>query len=368
MSNVDFKNDGLVQEKTLFLIDTPIQMFNVQEAISEYKIEYYDVMTLDCCRADAYLQLMNLIKHLTPRHAIHVPKVVGSIEDRIGIYAQHIDFLIQQRYTKVIFSNIRQQWQRDIVCSLPDCKIVLMDEGNATLSFYHFLFSNRIFFDFPPDPDHERAERAAKTRKKFGISVNQPDRLELFTIFSLPALPWLSLRKNSMNALSRFHTINDKNQVLILGAGVVEIKYLTADEYIFLLNRVKSHYPDKHIIYQPHRISPPELIEQIKIRTQFEIMRLDQPVEKWLHQNNNPPATVVSLISTALSTCSLCFPALDVVMLDPPKKVWSKVENTHVFNISKCNNSEMLHCAIDFLRLDNKIKILKLSSFEENVD
>jgi hypothetical protein len=351
-------------EKTLFLIDTPIQIFNVREAIKEYNIEYYDVMTLDCCRADAYTQLMRLIMELKPQNAIHVPKVVGTVAERISIYAQHLAFLRGQGYDRIVFSNIRQQWQRDVVCSVPDCKIVLMDEGNATLSFYHFLFSKGVFFDFPEDPDCERAKLAAKTREQFGISVNQPDSLELFTIFPLQVLPWLNIRQNRMSALSRLHTTINKDQVLILGAGVVEIKYLSADEYIFLLNKVKSFYPDKHIIYQPHRISSPELIEQIKDRTHYEIMRLEQPAEQWLFQHSNPPATVISLISTALSTCSLCFPSLDIVMLDPPAQVWSKVENTHVFNISQCNNSEMLHCAIDFLRADKAIKNLKINSME----
>ncbi|MFN6970302.1 MAG: polysialyltransferase family glycosyltransferase [Rheinheimera sp.] len=351
-------------KKTLFLIDTPIQMFNVLEAIKEYAIEHYDVMTLDCCRADAYTQLMRLIMDLKPQHEIHVPKVVGSVAERISIYAQHLPFLRQQGYERVIFSNIRQQWQRDIVCSLPGSHIVLMDEGNATISFYHFLFSKRIFFDFPADPDQERAMLAAKTREEFGILVKQPESLELFTIFPLRPLPWLNIRKNKMTAVSRVHLSTNQEQVLILGAGVVEIKYLTADEYIYLLSKVKSLYPDKHIIYQPHRISSPELIEKINQSTGFEIMRLDQPAEQWLYQHPNPPATVVSLISTALSTCSLCFPALDIVMLDPPERIWSKVEHTHVFNITQCNNSQMLHCAIDFLRADQAIQCLKIKLME----
>src|SRR5690606_6149742 len=132
--------------RALFVIDTPAQVFNLQEALREYDIEDYDIITSDCCRADAYSQLQELLSGLTPAHLIQVPRVSGAIEDRISIYAQHLPWLKQQGYPLVFFSNIRQQWQRDIVCSLLGSKIVLMDDGNATLMFYHFLFRHQHFF------------------------------------------------------------------------------------------------------------------------------------------------------------------------------------------------------------------------------
>ncbi|HJS15149.1 MAG TPA: hypothetical protein VJ795_08765, partial [Rheinheimera sp.] len=114
--------------KALFVVDTPAQIFNLKEALDAYKVNDYDIIICDCCRADAYAQLRSQISSLAPANVIEVPRVEGDVRERIAIYAQHLPWLKQQNYSLVFFSNIRQQWQRDIVCSLRSAKAVLMDD------------------------------------------------------------------------------------------------------------------------------------------------------------------------------------------------------------------------------------------------
>ncbi|OBP15394.1 hypothetical protein A5320_08510 [Rheinheimera sp. SA_1] len=341
--------------KALFVIDTPGQVFNLKEALISYNIDEYDIIVNDCCRADAYQQLVVLLQSLSPRNLIIVPRVTGSVESRISIYAQHLPYLTHQHYQRVFFSNIRQQWQRDIVCSLPQAQATLMDDGNASLVFYYVLFSKQQFFDFPLDSDQQRAHLAAQIRSKWQVSVQQPAKLELFTLFSLPELPWLSVRQNQMSAMTKVHQNIAHDHVLILGSGFVELNYITVNNYIELLQKTQALFPGKTIIYQPHRISSVELINTIKQNTSFEVMRLEQPVEQWLFNHPTPPARVVSYISMALSTCALCFPALQVICVDPGMDAWTGALQSHVWNVTQCNNYQSIQIIMDYLKNDSSI-------------
>lgn len=346
--------------RALFVIDTPAQVFNLQEALCEYDIEDYDIITCDCCRADAYSQLQQLLSGLKPAHLIQVPRVIGAIEDRISIYAQHLPWLKRQGYPLVFFSNIRQPWQRDIVCSLSDAKVVLMDDGNATLVFYRFLFSLGLFFDFPADPDAACAELASLTRQKYQVSIDPPAQLELFTVFDLPALPWLSIRKNLLQTIKQRFSRVDEHAVLLLGGGETELNYLSEDHYIALLQQVVALFPDKRIQYVPHRITNQAFVQRIGLELPVAIVQQHLPIEDWLRVQTLPPATVVGFYSMALTTIAHCFDGIRVISVDPGLNTWSSAASSHVWNLTRCNNLQMIETIMDYLRSCKTIEIKQL--------
>ncbi|MDF3125828.1 hypothetical protein [Rheinheimera sp. 1928-s] len=343
--------------RALFVIDTPSQVFNLQEAVREYGIDDYDIITCDCCRADAYSQLQQLLTRLKPTHLIQVPRVSGAIEDRISIYAQHLPWLKQQGYQLVFFSNIRQQWQRDIVCSLSGPKLVLMDDGNAPLVFYRYLFSQGLFFDFPADPDTVRAQQALLARQKYQVCTQPPAHLELFTVFDLPALPWLSICKNPLQAMKQHFPIVDEQAVLLLGGGETQLSYLSEDHYIALLRKVVALFPGKCIHYVPHRITNPDFVARIRLELPVAIMQQHLPIEDWLRQQATPPATVVGFYSMALTTIAHCFSGLRVISVDPGLSTWINAASSHVWNLTRCNNLQVIEAIMDYLRLCEGIEI-----------
>lgn len=343
--------------RALFVIDTPSQVFNLHEAVREYGIEDYDIITCDCCRADAYSQLQQLLTRVQPTHLIQVPRVSGTVEERISVYAEHVPWLKQQGYQWVFFSNIRQQWQRDIVCSLSGSKLVLMDDGNATLVFYRYLFSQGIFFDFPVDPDIARAQQALLTRQKYQICTLPPAQLELFTVFDLAALPWLSIRNNPLQAMTQRFPVVDDHTVLLLGGGETELNYLSEDHYIELLRKVVELFPGKRIQYVPHRITNPDFVDRIGIELPVAIVQPNLPVEDWLRQQSTAPATVVGFYSMALTTIASCFDGIRVISVDPGLSTWSGAASSHVWNLTRCNNLQVIEAIMDYLRVCKSIEI-----------
>lgn len=348
--------------KALFVIDTPSQVFNLQEALKEYQISVYDIIICDCCRADAFIQLQQLLSRLDPEHLIEVPRITGPVEDRIHIYAQHLPWLKRQQYSQVFFSNIRQQWQRDIVCSLPDSQAVLMDDGNATLVFYRYLFSQQQFFDFPLDTNTQRAQSASQARLDHQISITPPMSLELFTVFDLPELPWLSIRRNHLLAMKHQFLDVNNNEVILLGGGETELNYLSEIQYIQLLKQVSAMFLGRKISYVPHRITKSEFVEQIRQQVPLQILQPNQPIEDWFRQQIVPPATVVGFYSMALTTIALSFNSIRVISIDPGIEVWRDAELSHVWNLTKCNNLQVIESIMDYMRNWDAIEILTLDN------
>lgn len=347
--------------RALFVIDTPSQVFNLQEALREYGVDDYDIITCDCCRADAYAQLQHLLTRLKPAHLIQVPRVSGAIEERISIYAQHLPWLKQQGYQLVFFSNIRQQWQRDIVCSLSGPKLILMDDGNATLVFYRYLFSQGMFFDFPADPDAVRAKQALLTRQNYQVCTLPPAQLELFTIFDLQPFPWLSIRNNALLAMKQQFADVDADTLLLLGGGETQLNYLSEDHYIALLRRVVGLFPGKVVQYVPHRITDPVFVNRIRLELSVGIVQQQLPIEDWLRQQTKPPATIVGFYSMALTTIASCFDGIRVISVDPGLSTWNNAASSHVWNLTRCNNLQVIEAIMDHLKISKGIEIKTLN-------
>ena len=87
--------------RTLFIIDTPSQVYNIIDAIAVYKIDNYDVIINDCNRADTYQQLQARLAELNPSQLFEVPRVEGQISKRIEAYGKFIQSFIQTGYTNV---------------------------------------------------------------------------------------------------------------------------------------------------------------------------------------------------------------------------------------------------------------------------
>lgn len=195
---------------------------------------------------------------------------------------------------------------------------------------------------------------------RLGVDIVEPTKLELFTIFSLDELPWLSVRHNPLSKMQKIHNQFDDEHILFLGIGAVELKYITPESYIELLRKSAKLFAKEKVIYQPHRISSVELVQRIAAETNFTIMQTNKPIEEWLRCNEYPPATVVSFFSMALSTCALCFPALKVVSLAPKIDLWQGAMDSHVWNMTKCNNLQIIEIIMNYLRQDPRVEVIDL--------
>ncbi|MGY5796118.1 polysialyltransferase family glycosyltransferase [Rheinheimera faecalis] len=343
-------------ERALFLIDTPSHVINVREALKSYSLTEYDLMINDCNRADTFIQLKAMIGTLTPPSKIvEVAKVEGGLNERIHAYAQHLPFLLSRQYSHVFISSTRQHWQRDIVCSLNISKIVLLDDGNATIPFYEYFFSKGIFFDFPDDPDIQRRSKAAEIRNYYNISIVEPTKIELFTYFDLKPLPWLSIKRNSLTSLQKDHKKIDDSLVYIIGVGAVTVKYTSQADYLDLLNRTRALMPDKTFCYIPHRIESQELIDDIE-KIGFLVNRLNMPIENWIYQLDVAPCTVLSYYSTALFTCATMFKSIRTISIQPDMSTWLGAKSSHVWNLKSCNNYQLVETIYKYLNADKSIE------------
>lgn len=329
--------------KALFLVDTPHQVFNLLQAVTTYNIDIYDIVICDACRADAFEQLKKGLFELNARYTYVCQDKYGSIEDRIESYGRYINLLQSEDYTWVFFCNIRQIWQRDIVCSLPKSKVVLMDDGNSNVVFYKYMISKGVYFNFPPSNlPYSEQKNIDALRCRFGIRVDSPLNLEMFTVYDLKPNEFVSIKRNTLDNLCFRHEMVDEERVVFLGAGVVTVGCMEENQYIQLLQNSIKLFPNKKFVYIPHRIESEQLVENTCKQLGIEYMRLGQPIESWLKKHNKPPKFIVSLFSTALFHCSLCFPSLKVISVMTEDEIWEPAKNAHVWNVCGYDSYELI--------------------------
>ena len=233
-----------------------------------------------------------------------------------------------------------------------------MDDGNATVIFYEYLFIHQKFFDFPFDSDDARRQLAHQTREKLKIETKELPSLSLFTMFNLPSLPWLTVVNNPLLHLQKMHKELNQNQVFILGVGAVTVGYIALEKYVTLIAKTAQVFAGKSITYVPHRIESDLLLSKIQALG-IAVQRFNKPIENELAEREEVPATIVSYHTTALFTCARMFPHIDVVCVQPLMSTWADAADSHVWNFTACNNLQGLEMVYKYIDKEPGIRTIK---------
>lgn len=101
-----------------------------------------------------------------------------------------------------------------------------------------------------------------------------------------------------------------KKNLLILGNGFIEKKFISKNSYVEFLKKIKKKYKDYQINYYPH---PVEKKENFKIYSDLKIIENKEPIETYLANQKRVPEIILGSYSTALFTLSLFLKKIDLV-------------------------------------------------------
>lgn len=128
---------------------------------------------------------------------------------------------------------------------------------------------------------------------------------------------------------------NNKNVVYFIGSNLINAGVISkAEDYLKSLHKIKSCYPEKKIIYMPHRFESLEVIDKIR-EFGFEIKELDHIIEIAFLEEEIYPYTIASFYSTALYSMSKLFPKANVDFFQIDKNYISSKFTNHVKTVEK---------------------------------
>lgn len=289
----------MTTKSALFLIQTPLHVFNAREAMSCFDITY---CTFVIVTSDNNQKWRQMIEQTLPDNAnvIYCLRDDFNIERSSQATAECIRHLKTQTFDYVFFCDARLYIFTDIVNSLNHPMTYLMDDGTGILLAVDSLNKTGIYYDRAKSSSAQRQQLIIDLKKRYGLWDLQQTPYDLFTVFDFEPSEHFDIVNNPLNQLSKRHTKTATNDILILGQPFIRLKHLTLDNYLLCLRGICHLYPDKNIQYLPHPREDEEELKHITDHCDFTIISTLLTAEAFLLQHDCPPQTVTGFYSTSL--------------------------------------------------------------------
>jgi len=259
--------------KSLLFVESPLQLLNANEAISEFNLKNYEVVVRLSNKKENDTQIKYLIKYLNIQNIKYASIRVDDkgITDYIKLLMYKYKYLIK-KVEKVFIGNYDSGFFKLIMKQFTKEQIILLDDGSKTLAIQK-QFSESNFYN-------------------------------LFTMYNVETMNNQLIYNNRYNKI----TTNLKNlkfnydEILFLGMQLSEIGIITEKEYIRLVVEIANIYKNYTIIYVTHRGESESKLEKIKEIKNISIQNYSYPIELLGIFESSIPNKVISFYSTAVLT------------------------------------------------------------------
>lgn len=294
-------------KKSLSIVNTSIQLINCIEAIHHYECTYNYLLI---GQFNIYPERIKKIQKMLedPFFSQHFKKIyylpyqfssknplrfVGYLVSAmkfafIIFFSKKFDFCFYGVYTDVIMRPITYL----IKYKNKKSNICLVDEGVRILADANLRIKQ--------EPLILRQEQKSKCFiRDFCLSIVRRwlvPNLNYFTIYSLPYLKRDTIVLNDYSYLKSnnpYHYDFKQNAIVLIGQPFIELKFVEAQTYISILNKIFTLYQGRPIYYVPHPIESlypkyiPREIEFITTTLPIEILLLGSNVSTLIGFNSS---------------------------------------------------------------------------------
>lgn len=334
--------------RALALVESPFHLICLNEAISEMAITELDVFVVTSHQSRNFTQLQTvksyfpkLISSMVTWHYGNTDEATGpDLNARIGVYALPFKKFRDRAYGRLILSDFRSQWQKDIASAMSGTDTWMLDDGTATLSFLYFHLPAGKQFSLPVYGSAVRREEAARIKVSYGLGPEVPGNISLFTIFGTHVPENTQFMTNHLRALRKEFKEVDESTAVIIGSKVVERDFCDVQEYQQFIDSILKRCPE-NVIYIPHRGQTQSFNEELLAAfPALKIEYIDLPLELWLREQDRPPASLHGFVSTAFYVASSAFQQIKLYCYAPTENMLKRADELGVYGSDCFTNSE----------------------------
>lgn len=307
-------------KKNLFVVASPLQIINANEAINYFSLINNVFVVIYNSNDIHNIQIDNILKNIKTDEVI---KIKPSRNGKFFEYVKIIRYLKKYIYNYLFIGDMGSI-NRVIIPNLKKDKVFLIDDGIGTIDYYNnFLKNSNI----------NKYKFSILRFLLLGFKINIKDSINLFTYFDFNKNNNIEIVKNNLTCLKNRLNSSSNNfyddDIFFLGQPFDACKKL--EEYkddLYTLYKNKN----KKIIYIPHRYEPKEQTELIKNLEYVEFLKLNEPVEMFFINNNIYPKYVVSHITTALITLKMIYNSSKIEYIKLEKNIVNQEIYNHILN------------------------------------
>ena len=316
-------------KKNLFVINSPLQLLNSQEAI--YKFELKNIIIVAIYNRSVK-NIEQIEAQLEKIDCDEIVRFNPLKEGKLQGYVKLIKYLKRYNYEYIFTGEIEDFRFRAIVANLNKTKLFLLDEGTSIIILYENLIKKN------------RINKFKLKSIKFilnGLKINLKDTISFFTYYDFKPLNNGVVVKNKLEYLKKDFNVDkfvDDDTLFFLGQTLNIFE--DVKEFKISLKRIIDKNKGKQIVYIPHR----EDKETIKIVQSFSqninILELNQPIENYFIENKIYPKNLVSYYTTALITLKILFvdSSIKYIKINNPNFKINSLELNVIYKYFKKNN------------------------------
>ena len=253
-------------------------------------------------------QLQLLYTTFLPAQLIHVVlQKQGDLTERIASYSWLVAEFTAISFDAVLIGDIRQQWMQDIACAVSSKRVVVVDDGAATLALHDYVLKPNDFL-LPVS-----MYQSAPVRRKFALQIKkaqglalQQKKVSIFSIYNLGSAS--EGLKNEFRALMSGFCAVEQDEWHFIGSPVVEKGIISEALYNKAVEDALAECPvSARAVYYVHRAEDVTVKQRYLMDLGYEIRTNDLPYEMHLVEQSLKPRWITGLHSTCLFNLKLMF-------------------------------------------------------------
>lgn len=240
-------------------------------------------------------------------------------------------------YNYLFFSNLGSI-HKLLLANIPRQHSIYIDDGVETITRY-----NQVFLPNKLNKINLRQLRFVIAGLK--IKITQP--IDFFTYFDLKPFRNSKIIHNDLSHFRKKYLTNTfkQDEIFFLGQPLVKTHLVSADDYFYYIDKTIAAFPNKKIIYIPHRNE--NISDRLKSyeSDKFAINILNLPVELYFLKNNIYPHHIISFLTTSLFTLKPLYPEtlLNYIYISQEKILERHKDVEGVYDFIKSQKIPRLH-------------------------
>lgn len=313
--------------KSVFLVKSPLQLINALEAKYYYKLDDSDCVLIIMADGKSYPQMMALARSQNEWKNIlllnrvpllfsnpwHIEKINYDELDvlrktifrgtfyniwRLNRLVHSIDYI-----DNVFMGCNNSIYMRHFVNSLKHNNTILLDDGAATIDIAR---KRRDGLD--REVPVKLYKKLKINLKRFFLRLNdyQPDKVTFFTVYDIDVFGNDSLIKNNFNYIrEKSLTSNVLDVIFFVGSPLSETGFMSEENYIKHLIKVKEYFVGNKIIYVAHRRENEKKLEKIRKKLGVDVKMFDYPLEYQIAVIGQKPKILAAFVTSVLENMRL---------------------------------------------------------------
>ncbi len=284
----------------LFIVRTPMQIVSAIEAMHYFHSSNNTLVIIYNKKKNNFKQIQKIIDifHLATLFK-NIIEVKSTQPSKFLLTLKLIRKFKKHSYNK-LFIGLYDSMGKLFLANLSYQQAYLIDDGTATIVAHQHIVRTM----------HSQTVGSKELRALFfGLHTQHRTPLHFFTLFHLTPYSDETIITHRFEYLKQRFTqqYHHSTTIYLLGQNLTDVAIVSAEKYLCYIQQILKHYPDRNIVYIPHRLETlhPELYALQ--HSKFTVMHNTMPIELYFLTNRIYPNHIISFFTSALYTLNILF-------------------------------------------------------------